>query len=261
MSREKFCSAELIARHNVSDTLATFRFLTADQLSFTAGQYATIAVEADGDLLERPYSIVSSPYEQFLEFFVELVSGGLLTPKLWEMSVGSSILIRRRIVGQFTLDRAVDRHVMMATVTGVAPFVSIARTQHIDRERGATFNKELLVIHGASRSADFGPYLGELEKLSRDGWLKYIPTISRPWEEPNWLGETGRVEDLVRKHADRLGFNHTNSVAYACGHPQMVENVKGILARVRFLKDQIREEEFFVLHDPQTSTMKYAAIE
>jgi ferredoxin--NADP+ reductase len=261
MSPEKFCSAELIESRNVSDTLAVLRFLTADRLSFTAGQYATLAIEADGDLLERPYSIVSSPYERFLEFFVELVPGGLLTPKLWDMRLGSTILIRRRIVGQFTLDRAVNRHLMMATVTGVAPFVSMLRTQHIDRERGAVSGDRLVVIHGASRSADFGPYLRELEKFSRDGWLKYIPTISRPWEEPNWLGETGRVEDVVRKHADRLCLDHTDSVAYACGHPQMVENVKGILARARFLKDQIREEEYFVLHDSQTSTMKHAGIE
>jgi ferredoxin--NADP+ reductase len=127
------------------------------------------------------------------------------------------------------------------------------RTQHIDRERGAASSDQLVVIHGASRSVDFGPYLSELEELSRDGWLKYIPTISRPWEEPNWQGEMGRVEDVLRKYADRLGFNHTNSVAYACGHPQMVENVKGILARGRFLKDQIREEEYFALHDSETS--------
>ena len=43
-----------------------------------------------------------------------------------------------------------------------------------------------------------------------------------PGAEPNWMGETGRVEDIMRKHADQLGFDHSNSVAYACGHPQMV---------------------------------------
>jgi ferredoxin--NADP+ reductase len=51
----------------------------------------------------------------------------------------------------------------------------------------------------------------------------------------------------MRKHADRLGFDHTNSVAYACGHPQMVANVKEILGRARFHKDQIKEEKFFSL--------------
>jgi NAD(P)H-flavin reductase len=65
--------------------------------------------------------------------------------------------------------------------------------------------------------------------------------------KPNWKGETGRIEDIMRKHADQLGFDHCNSVAYACGHPQMVANVKEVLARARFHKDQIKEEKFFSL--------------
>jgi ferredoxin--NADP+ reductase len=243
------CSAKLVERRDVTTSLAVFRFLLAEQLPFTAGQFATIGIAADGDLIERPYSILSSPHQPFLEFFVELVPGGSFTPKLWELKLGSAILIRRRIVGQLTLDVTVSHHLMLATVTGVAPFISILRTQQVDRERGATFGHRFIVIHGASHSADFGTYLSELEELSHAGWLTYIPTISRPWDEPNWKGETGRVEDVVRKHADRLGLDHSNSVAYACGHPQMVANVKGILERARFLEDRIKEEEYFSLHD------------
>ena len=240
------CPAELIERTDVSANLAIFRFRMAERPSFTAGQYATISIAVDGgDVVERPYSIVSSPHEPFLEFFIELVPGGNITHKLWELKSGSAILVRRRIVGQFTLDTSVTHHLMLATVTGVAPFVSILRTQQIDRERGATSNHQFVVIHGASQSADFGPYRSELEELSRAGWLTYIPTVSRPWAEPNWIGETGRIEDVMRKHADQLGFSNSNSVAYACGHPQMIANVKAILARARFCKDQIKEEKFF----------------
>ena len=239
------CPAELIERRDVSANLAIFRFRVAERPSFTAGQYATISIGVDGDVVERPYSIVSSPHEPFLEFFVELVSGGNITPKLWELKLGSTILVRRRIVGQFTLDTSVTHHLMFATVTGVAPFVSILRTQQIERKRGATSNHQFVVIHGASQSADFATYRGELEELSRAGWLTYIPTVSRPWAELSWNGETGRIEDILRKHADQLGFNHSNSVAYACGHPQMVANVKEILARARFSKNQIKEEKYF----------------
>ena len=241
------CPAELIERRDISATLAILRFRVAERPSFIAGQYATIGMAIDGDVVERPYSIVSSPHEPFLEFFIELVPGGNITPKLWELKLGSTILVRRRFVGQFTLDMGVTHHLMLATVTGVAPFVSILRTQQIDRERGATSNHQFVVIHGASHSADFGPYRSELEALSRAGWLTYIPTVSRPWAEPGWKGETGRVEDIMRKHADQLGFDHSNSVAYACGHPQMVTNVKEILARARFRKNQIREEKYFRL--------------
>ena len=152
------CPAELIERTDVSANLAILRFRVAERPSFTAGQYATLSIAVDGDVVERPYSIVSSPHESFLEFFIELVPGGDLTPKLWELNLGSTILVRRRIVGQFTLDTSVTHHLMFATVTGVAPFVSILRTQQIDRKRGATSNHQFVVIHGASQSADFGTY-------------------------------------------------------------------------------------------------------
>jgi len=249
MAQTNHCSAELIERRDVSASLAVFRFAAAKRPSFTAGQFATIGIAAEGDLIERPYSIVSSPHEPFLEFFVELVPTGVFTPKLWELKVGSSILVRRRIVGQLTLETTVKRHLMLATVTGVAPFVSILRTEQIDRERGAASSYRFVVICGASHTVEFGPYRSELEALSRAGWLTYVPTISRPWAEPDWQGETGRVEDILRKHADHLGLDQSNSVAYACGHPQMVANARAILERARFLTDQIKEEEYFALHE------------
>ena len=239
------CPAELIERMDISLNLAILRFRVSEKPSFTAGQFATIGIVVDDELVERPYSIVSSPHEPFLEFFIELVPGGSITPKLWELKLGSAILVRRRIAGQLVLDQAVTRHLMLATVTGVAPFVSILRTQQIERERENTSNHQFVVIHGASQSADFGPYRTELEELSRAGWLTYIPTVSRPWAERSWKGETGRIEDIVRKYADRIGFDQCNSVAYACGHPQMVANVKAILERARFSKEQIRAEKYF----------------
>jgi ferredoxin--NADP+ reductase len=243
------CPAELIERRCISANLAIFRFRVSGQLSFTAGQFATIGIVVEGELVERPYSIVSSPYEPFLEFFIELVPGGSITPKLWELKLGSAILVRRRIVGQLILEAAVTHHLMFATATGVAPFVSILRTQQIERKRGVTTNHQFVLIHGASQSADFGSYCNELEELSRAGWLTYIPTVSRPWAEPNWEGETGRIEDIVRKYTDQLDFDHCNSVAYACGHPQMVANVKALLERARFSSDQIKEEKYFSLDD------------
>lgn len=244
VTQSTHCPAELIERRDISANLATLRFRVSERPSFIAGQFATIGIFVDGVLLERPYSIVSSPHEPFFEFFIELVPRGTLTPELWALKLGSVISVRRRIVGQLILDTAVTHHLMLATVTGIAPFVSILRTQKIERERGAT-NHQFLVLHGASESADFGSYRGELEELSRAGWLTYIPTVSRPWAEPSWKGETGRIEDIVRKYADQLGFDCCNSAAYACGHPQMVANVKAILERARFNRDQIKEEKYY----------------
>jgi ferredoxin--NADP+ reductase len=252
MFKADFSDGELIERKDISDTLAVFRFGMAEPLSFTAGQYTTIGISWEGEFIERPYSVVSSPNERALEFFIELVPGGLLTPQLWKLRPGSKVQIRRRFVGHFTLDSSSNRHLMIATVTGVAPFISMVRS-HV-KERGNNERDHFLIIHGASRSTDFGPYRNELEELSSNGWLKFVPTISRPWNEPNWVGEIGRVEDIVRKYADQSGFNNANSVAYVCGHPQMVENVRSILTRARYLKHQIREEQYFALHDSDVNS-------
>ena len=254
MPKLDFSVGELIEREDVSETLAVFRFRIAEPLYFTAGQYTTIGISLDGQIIERPYSIVSSPYEASVEFFIELVPGGLFTPQLWKLKSGDTIQIRRRVVGHFTLDSSSDRHLMMATVTGVAPFISMIRTRHFDKQHGNDQRDRFLIIHGASCSSDFGPYRSELQQLCAEGWLTYVPTISRPWNETNWRGEIGRVDDIVRKHADQSGFRSANSVAYACGHPQMVENVKNILTRARYPRQQIREEQYFALHDSDVNS-------
>ena len=253
MPRLNFDRATLIERIEFSEDLALFRFRPDSPFSFQPGQYATLAVEDGDKLIQRPYSIVSSPHEPFLEFFLELVPQGALTTRLWDLKVEDEVLVRNRIVGRFTLDESVKCHSMAATVTGAAPYISMVRTVRMDLERGKSEPHRFVIIHGASRSAEFGIYRDELTELSREGWLTYIPTVSRPWEDPEWKGETGRVEDVLRKYSDQLGFNHTNAVGYACGHPQMIENVKAIFARAGFPKERVREEKFFTLSAPERS--------
>src|SRR5215468_1737363 len=114
MPDSNFYHATLIERVNFTDDLAMFRFKPEGKFAFKPGQYATLAVEYDGKLIQRPYSIVSSPFETFLEFFVELVPQGELTPRLWELKVGNDVLVRNRIVGAFTRDErtGLKRHIL-----------------------------------------------------------------------------------------------------------------------------------------------------
>ncbi len=95
-------------------------------------------------------------------------------------------------------------------------------------------------------SREFG-YREELERLAADvPWLTYVPTVSRPWDDPTWAGETGRVDDLIRKYADNWGLNATIATAYLCGHPEMIDHGKAILRRRGWQKDALKEEVYFV---------------
>lgn len=220
------------------------------EFTFAPGQYATLGIEHDARRLERPYSIVSSAYDKELEFFFELVPQGETTPPLYDMQLGDEVLLRKVAKGRFTFDSAQPErknHLMVSTVTGVAPFVSYVRTLFQDWEEGRfEGNHNLFLVNGASRSWEFG-YREELENYAQQApWLRCVFTVSRPWEDESWKGEVGRVDELIRKYADQWGCTGTNSVAYLCGHPEMVEHGKGILKRIGFKKENLKEEVYWV---------------
>ncbi len=246
---DKFWQAEIVERRDFSHDLWAIRVKAEDKLKFQPGQYATFGVVEDGKVVERPYSIVSSPYEDTLEFFIELVPEGDLTPLLHKLQTRAPLVMRKVAKGRFTLDLKSSRkkHFLLATVTGLAPFASMARTLVQDSKEGRLpEGLHLVCLQGASRSWELG-YREEMESIARQApWLTYIPTISRPWEDTDWKGEVGRAEDLMRKYGDSHDFNPDNSVAYLCGHPEMIEKGKGILQRRGFAKEWLREEQYWV---------------
>src|SRR6266404_8280254 len=129
---------------------------------------------------------------------------------------------------RFTLDIKSGRtqHLLLATVTGIAPFVSYVRTMYKDWKSGGNpmpGNHKLYCLQGGSRSWEFG-YREEMERIAAEvPWFKFVTTISRPWEDAAWKGETGRVDDLVRKYTDLSG----------CGQKPLADTFAAITACAR----------------------------
>jgi ferredoxin--NADP+ reductase len=249
---EKHYVARILERRDLSEDLWLIKVDPGGPFSFKAGQYATLGVLQEGKRIERAYSIVSSPYEErLLEFFLELVPHGELTPKLYKLQKGDTMLCRKIAKGRFTLDLRSGRtnHLLLATVTGIAPFISYVRTLYRDWKAGDSpmpGNHKLYCIQGGSRSWEFG-YREELERVAAEvPWLKYVATISRPWEDATWRGETGRVDELVRKYTAEWGLKPEETTGYLCGHPSMIENARGILQRAGWQKDSTFEEVYFM---------------
>jgi len=247
---DKHFRARIVSRTDLAPDLWKIRIAPGEPFSFAPGQYATLGVEKDTRRLERPYSIVSSPYENELEFFFELVPHGETTPPLYDLQLGDEVLLRKVAKGRFTLDftrPGHTNHLLLGTVTGIAPFMSYARTLYKEWKEGRFKGEhKLFLLNGASRSWEFG-YRDELEELAtKVPWLTCLFTVSRHWEDDDWKGEVGRVDELIRKYADAWSCNAQNSVAYLCGHPEMVEHGKGILRRAGFQKENLKEEVYWV---------------
>lgn len=244
----KHITATVVSRREITGELWVVRIRPEERISFTSGQYVTIGLPASPKLVERPYSVASSPREEELEFFLELVPHGQLTPQLYQVAVGGQVYMRRSAKGRFVLDTASGHrnHFLIATVTGVAPYVSMARELAARAAGGESFPYRLAVLQGSSVSVELA-YQQELESLAQaHAWFGYVPTISRTWLEPEWKGELGRCEDVTRKHVDLLGWTAADTTVYACGNPDMIENVKGVLKRVGFQKESLKEEVYWV---------------
>jgi ferredoxin/flavodoxin---NADP+ reductase len=248
LSAKTHYSARILERRDISDDLWMIRVDPGEVFPYVPGQYATLGIPSAEGRYERPYSIVSAPHEKYLEFFIELVPHGQVTPRLYSCLPGDELTLRKTAKGIFTIDLAgcCTNHLLLSTVTGVAPFVSHIRTFYRQwKLEKFSHAHRMFLIDGASRSWELG-YREEIFKIAAEvPWLTYIPTVSRPGEDKIWDGETGRVDDVIRKYAGSWGLTPENTKAYLCGHPGMIETATGILRRARWPEDAIEAEAYF----------------
>ena len=74
-----YWNARVLSVTHHTDKLFSFRVAREPSFRFEAGQFVMIGLEVDGKPLVRAYSIVSSPYDEHLDFFSIKVPGGPLT--------------------------------------------------------------------------------------------------------------------------------------------------------------------------------------
>ena len=204
----------------VTPGLVIFRVPRPGNFSFLPGQSVKVGVKG----VKRSFSIVSAPHEANLEFFVELVPGGQMSEHLRTLSTGDSITLDTP-KGSFLLDNRYQEHLMVATVTGINPFISMIRDALHQGRQGHRFH----LLHGASYQNEFG-YREELEAIaaSHPDLLSYVPTVSRPGEDGNagWTGSHGRVDTLVESYLAQNSLDPGSTMLYACGHSGMIGAVE-----------------------------------
>ena len=224
---------------------------------FKAGQYTVLGLYGSEErspnstpetepvdpekLLQRPYSIASAINQlQQFEFYISQVKSGQLTPRLFNLEPGDRIFISKRIVGVFTLSETPENQdiVMIATGTGLAPYISFLRSYLMSRPES-----NMAVIQGAAKQWDLG-YYSELSFL--DNTFKnlfYLPTLTEA--DKTWTGYEFWIEEMLEKNIlkDIAGIevNPEKSHFFLCGNPKMVENVSEWLMKRGYTKHTRRE--------------------
>lgn len=242
-------NATLLEREDLTPSIARLVIQPHDPVPpFVPGQYFALGLPVDGRWLLRPYSTASvPPVPGGLEFLIRLVPDGELTPRLWRLRPGDELRVGPP-KGIFTLAGDDTRtHLLVATGTGLAPFVSMAAALRQRREPPRT-----VVVHGVAESAELA-YRPMLEGWSREAaGFEYVPAVSRPALPVNagWRGRTGRLDAVVRDLAAATAFEPRDAVAYLCGNPAMIGVVAATLQALGVPDGAIVREHYWTAPAP-----------
>lgn len=233
-SEEKFTRQTLLDVQPLTPSLFTLRTTRDAGFRFRAGQFARLGVtKADGSTVWRAYSMVSSPHDEFLEFFSIVVPGGEFTSELSRLKVGDTLLVDRQAFGFLTLDRFVDGRDLwlLSTGTGIAPFLSILQ----DFEVWEKFQRIILVY--SVREARELAYQALIAGLAGRDYLAehahklcFIATVTRE-QHPGAL--QGRITELLERgeleRAAGVQITAQHSRVMVCGNPQMIDDTRNLL--------------------------------
>jgi ferredoxin--NADP+ reductase len=209
--------------------------------SFTAGQFAKLGLEVNGERVQRAYSFVNAPSDNNLEFYLVTVPEGKLSPRLHELQPGNEIQVTKEAAGFFVLDEVPDCDTlwMLATGTAIGPYLSI-----LQEGKGLERFKNIVLLHAARFARDLS-YLPLMQQLQQhyNGKLRIQTVVSRE-KVPGSL--TGRVPALIERGeleaAVGLTMDIESSHIMLCGNPQMVRDTQQILKDSRQMRKHLRRK-------------------
>ena len=211
-------ASELIERQWLSNKSFEITLSKPTSFEYMPGQ----CIRLVHDAIERDYSLVTTPTDPNLALCIRNIEGGILTSGLSNAPLGTRLNFNGPH-GYFTFRPSARPAVFVATGTGSAPFVSMARS-------GVT---GFTLLHGVSSRADM--YYASVFQSTAEN---YIPCLSETGKSSHEFFQ-GRVTDYLDKNLTARRYDF-----YLCGRREMIRDVT-FLVDERFAGSFIFTEVFY----------------
>ena len=224
----KWLDGRVVENRRWTETLFSLR-IEAPRLPFEAGQFVKLALDMNGVRVARPFSFVNPPEDPVLEFYGVVVPEGPLSPRLARLAAGDAGDLSNKPPGVLVLSQGPPAQTpwLLATGAGIAPFLSILRTEAPWRRY-----RNVVLAHAARRADElvYRELLEQLLKLQGER-LRYVTFVSR---EPAAGSLPGRIpaailDGRLEAAAGRRLAPETAQVML-CGNPGMLKDATGALA-------------------------------
>jgi ferredoxin--NADP+ reductase len=229
-----FNEERVLSVHHWNDSLFSFTTTRNAAFRFRNGHFVMMGLEVEGRPLLRAFSLAGANYDEHLEFYSIKIPDGALTSRLQHIEPGQPLLVGCKPTGTLLVEnlRPGKRLYLLATGTGLAPFLSIIRDP-------ATYERyeKVVIAHGVRHVSDLAyraliedelphhPLVGDHVREQ----LLYYPTVTR---EP--YRNQGRINELVEdgKLARDLSLPAVDAEHdrfMLCGSPAMLKDLVGVL--------------------------------
>ncbi len=233
----KWLEGRVLENRAWTETLFSLRVET-QKLSFEAGQFVRIALDIGGERVARPFSFVNAPADPVMEFYGVIVPQGPLSPHLARLKAGDPLYVADNPSGFLVLREvpAADDLWLLATGTGIAPFLSILRT-----ETPWQRYRRVILVHAVRSSSELVYRDVVLELKSKGEKFKFISFVSRE-NAPGAL--QGRIPAAIGdgrlEGAAGAQISPERSQFMLCGNPAMLKDAAAALAARGLRKNRRR---------------------
>lgn len=211
-----------------------------EEFSFSAGQYITIKMEADGEELRRAYSLCSAPNSEEFKVTVKEVEGGRFSVIANNKLVAGDVLDVHPPEGKFLFNPGEKSHnyAAFAAGSGITPVLSIIKSVLRDEPQSK------FVLTYGNKSIDDTIFFKELLELqSQFPDRLFVEFIYSRTREEN--AHFGRIETSTVNYVVKNKFkDHPFDRFYLCGPEQMINHVSDVLKTNGVSEDQILFELF-----------------
>lgn len=233
-------NATIVKRQNVTDELIILHVKPdAGVAEFLSGQYVALGLygsaprpeayppereaQSAEKLIKRAYSIGSTPLNrETIEFYIAIVPDGALTSRLALVKESDRVYCAPKITGTFTLSHvpADENLILVATGTGLAPFISMIRTPSTWQQ-----GRSITVVHGVRHAKDLAYREELLDFQQRHNNFRYLPIVSRA--DPEWDGARGHIQSLF--DSKQIELQSARDHVFLCGNPAMITDMESRL--------------------------------
>ena len=218
----------------------TFARVDAATIKYVPGQFVTLHMPYDGNMLRRSYSIASipKPHQQSISIAVTHVEAGRATRLLYGMEPGDRVNAVGPF-GRFVLrDDPSCRYLLIGTGTGVTPY----RAMLPELERRIHLGGFSVELFLGVRGPDELLYGEDFQACAQNHadfnfhacFSRVMPQSTTP------LQHKGYVQDLM----ETVKPDPERDIVYLCGNPDMIDLAATRLKGKGFSVQNIRREKY-----------------